>query len=234
MTRRRRGALMLALGTVCAGLAASLVNQYANDVSAQVGSLQDVVVASRDVPRGTLVTAAVARRALEQRRVPLRFVPPRSLGSPDEALGFRTLVPLAAGDYVGAAQLGAARRRSGGGAARRRGRLVEVAVTGARTIAPALRPGVFVDVLVTTDGDGGSPRTYLALQRLELIEFRAAPGDSAREGADGTATVRVTLRQAVTLIAAQNFAREVRVVPRPDGDARRLGPTAVAASALGR
>ncbi len=235
MTRRRRGVLMLGLATVCAGLAASMVDRYADDVSAQVGPLQPVVVARRDVSRGTLVTPAVARAVLQQRRVPLRFAPPRSLRSTREALGYRTLATLAAGDYVGEAQLGTPRavsRRSG----RQSGRLVEVAVTGARTIASALRPGALVDVLVTTDGGSGSgsPRTYLAVQRLELVDFRDSPGAEARDGADATATVRSTLRQAATLIAAQNFAREVRVVPRPAGDVRRLGPTSVTASAFGR
>ena len=231
MKRRRRGLLLLGAAAVCAGLAVSLVNQYANDVSAQVGPLQQVVVARRDVGRGTLITSAVARAALAHRRVPLRFVPPRALRGAGEAVGYRALVPLAAGDYVGAGQLGAPRgdrRRTAGPG----GRLVEVAVTGARSIAEALRPGALVDVLVTTDGDAGAPRTYLAVQRLQLVGFREG---AAREGgADATATVRTTLRQAVTLIAAQNFAREVRIVPRADGDTSRLGPTAVSAAALGR
>jgi pilus assembly protein CpaB len=224
---------MLGLAAVCAGLAASFVDRYADDISAQVGPLQSVVVARRDMPRGTLVTPAVARTGLLQRRVPLRFAPPRSLQAPRQALGYRTLGSLAAGDYVGEAQLGSPRTAPLRNEARN-GRLVEVGVTGASTIAPALRPGALVDVLVTTDGNSGSPRTYLALQRLELVEFRDSSGTEARDGVDATATVRTTLRQAVTLIAAQNFAREVRVVPRPDGDVRRLGPTSATASGLGR
>ena len=232
MTRRRRGMLMLGLAVVCAGLAVSLVNEYARDVSAQVGPLEHVVVARRDLPRGTLVTPEIAHSALAERRVPLRFAPPRSLRAPGEAVGYRVLTPLSAGDYVGEAQLGRPRRRRHDDPTRS-GRLVEVAVTGANTIGPALRPGALVDVLVTTAAHSGSPRTYLALQRLELVDFRDS-SPAAGEAADATATLRTTLRQAVTLIAAQNFAREVRVVPRPEGDVRRVGPTAVAASALGR
>ena len=223
---------MLGLAAVCAGLAATSVDRYADDVAAQVGPLREVLVARRDVRRGTLVSAAVARTAFERRRVPLRFVPPRSLGAPREAIGYRTLTNLTAGDYVGAADLGAPRAA----AVRepRLGRLVEVGVTGARTIAPMLRPGTPVDVLVTTDGQRGPPRTYLALQRLELVEFSGSPPGNAREGADATATLRTTLRQATTLTAAQNFAREVRIVPRPREDMRRLGPTSVSAAGLGR
>jgi pilus assembly protein CpaB len=225
--------MLIGLAAVSAGLAASLVHDYANDVATQIGPLQQVVVARADVARGTLVTPVVARRLLVLRRVPLRFVPPRSLRHPREALGYQTLVSLSAGDYVGAKHLGKPRRPHRL-AASSPGRLVEVAVTGARTIAPALRPGVFVDVLVTTDGNRGSPRTYLALQRLELVDFRDSAETDAPDGAGATATVRTTLRQAVTLIAAQNFAREVRVVPRSPGDARRLGPASVTAGALGR
>ena len=224
---------MLGLAAVCAGLAASSVDRYADDVAAQVGPLREVVVARADLQRGTLVTAAVARASLELRRVPRRFVPPRSLGAPQQAIGFRTLASISEGDYVGEAQLGTAassRRPS----AARGGRLVEVAVTGAQTIGDALEPGALVDVLVTTDGNSGQPRTYLALQRIPLVGFRDSAAAGSREGADGTATLRTSLRQAATLIAAENFAREVRVVPRAPGDMRRLAPTSVAAAALGR
>ena len=233
MTRHRRGALMLGLAAVCAGLAASSVDRYADDVAAQVGPLREVVVARRDVPRGTLVTASVADATLARRRVPLRFAPPRALGAPREAVGYRTLAALAAGDYVAAADLGTPRPTAAPADARV-GRLVEVAVTGAGTIASMLRPGTLVDVLVTTDGQRGAPRTYLALQRIELVGFSGSRPSGAQEGADATATLRTTLRQAATLTAAQNFAREVRMVPRPRGDTRRVGPTAVTAAGLGR
>jgi pilus assembly protein CpaB len=36
-------------------------------------------------------------------------------------------------------------------------------------------------------------------------------------------SLRVTLRQAVYLAAAQSFARELRVLPRAIGDRRRVG-----------
>jgi pilus assembly protein CpaB len=91
-------------------------------------------------------------------------------------------------------------------------------------------------VLVTSEAEG-SGRTYLALQRIELADLRrhedgdaAANGDARR--ADSVATLRVTLRQAVLLTAAQNFAREVRLIPRPPGDDRRLHATAVSAAQL--
>jgi pilus assembly protein CpaB len=235
MTRRRRGLLMLSSAAVCAGLAGSAAERHAADVSAQVGPLVPVLVAAADLPRGALITPALARNRLSRRRVPVRFAPPRALRSPHEALGYRTLTALLAGDYVGAAQLGtprAARRRA---RTARGTRLVEVSVVGTETIAEALRPGAVVDVLVTTEG-AAAPRTYLALQRLELVDFRP-PGRASTGGEQGpraTATLRTTLRQAATLTAAQNFAREVRVVPRGPGDSARLGNVSVSAGELGR
>jgi pilus assembly protein CpaB len=75
---------------------------------------------------------------------------------------------------------------------------------------------------------------------VELLALRsgtsgAAGGgeqDGAAARAGAVATLRVGLRQAVYLTAAQNFAREVRLLPRPPGDRRRLGRTAVGAGSL--
>ena len=113
-------------------------------------------------------------------------------------------------------------------------RVVEVAVSGADTLA--LETGTRVDVLVTSERGAGPPRTYLALQGIELADFRVSGGGSI-EGAgtseaDATATLRVTLQQAVLLTAAENFARELRLVPRGPGDDRRLPLSAVTAQDL--
>jgi pilus assembly protein CpaB len=48
-----------------------------------------------------------------------------------------------------------------------------------------------------------------------LLAARPAADDNAGKL---VATLRVTVRQAVYLTAAQNFAQEVRLLPRPAGD----------------
>jgi hypothetical protein len=45
-----------------------------------------------------------------------------------------------------------------------------------------------------------------------------ATGADAGGGPTAIATLRVTLRQAVYLTAADNFAREIRLLARPPGD----------------
>jgi pilus assembly protein CpaB len=51
-----------------------------------------------------------------------------------------------------------------------------------------------------------------------------APGD-ASTGPTALATLRVSLRQAIYLTAADNFAREIRLLPRPPGDPSPAGRT---------
>ena len=51
------------------------------------------------------------------------------------------------------------------------------------------------------------------------IELKVA----GAEAGTATATLRVRLKQAVYLTAAQNFARETRLLPRAPGDRRRAG-----------
>jgi pilus assembly protein CpaB len=101
-----------------------------------------------------------------------------------------------------------------------------------------------VDVIVTTEPRAGAAgaggRTYLALQDVELLGARAAADGSAGAGSsDGaaahastTATLRVTLRQAVFLTAAQSFAREIRLLARAPGDQRSAPPLTVTAGGL--
>ena len=227
---------MLGASAICAGLAVSAVDRYAGEIEAQVGPLVPVVVASRDIGRGRMVTPAVASTSLAERRVPERFAPPGVLRARADAVGLETASGLAAGDYVGEFQLRPAGDKTSAAARwSSDARLVEVAVAGARTMTQVLRPGSTVDVLITTDRDG-APRTFLALQRVPVVGFD--PGATASLGdqggsRDGRVTLRATLRQATLLTAADNFAREVRVVPRAAGDRRRLGPVSVSAGRLG-
>jgi pilus assembly protein CpaB len=232
---------LLGASGVCAGLAASVATRHERALRAQVGSLVPVIVARRDLPAGVLITPDRARSQLIERRVPARFVPPSALHAARDAVGFKTQAPLAAGDYVGARQLGtsevpgSAARFERPAAVPGAARVVEVAVAGAQSIEDSLVPGAFADVLVTSDEGAGPPRTYLALQRVQIAAFRpGAPSAGGRSGAaDGTAALRVTLRQAVLLTAAQNFARELRLVPRQAGDERRLPPASISAQQLG-
>jgi pilus assembly protein CpaB len=235
--RRRRGLLLLALALASGGLAASQVHRRERSVEERVGPLVTVVVAASDLPAG----ASLRPGALAARRVPARFVPPDALSSTAGLAGARTAVALAAGSYLTAGHL---RGRRGGGAGDRQPlgpgeRALEVAVSGGGALDGAAS-GTRVDVVLTTEPHDGAGRSFVALENVELLGLRAGV-DGAGYEADvegGTpaetalATLRVTLRQAVYMTAAENFAREVRVLVRPPGDRSRSSGAVIAEGEL--
>jgi pilus assembly protein CpaB len=229
--RRRRGLLLLSLALASGGLAASLVHQRERSVEARVGPLVPVLVAARDLP----ADARLGRGALAVRRVPARYVPSDAIGSAGEVAGTRTAVALAAGSYLTAGHVQGTRPGGAGrGPVLRRGeRALELGVRGGGALAEAA-PGARVDVVVTTEGGGGSGRSFIALEDVELLALRdnaeGASFDSGEQGrapATLLATLRVTPRQAVYLAAAESYGREVRLLVRPPGDRSRTGSAAV-------
>jgi pilus assembly protein CpaB len=235
--RSRRGAALLALAVAAGGLASSRVERRERGIEARVGAPVPVVVAAADLHQGQRIGRREAARALAVREVPARFAPPDALGEPAEALGATVAAPVAAGGYVTAGALAAPRAEEGrAGAVAPGQRAIEVAVAGGRELAGA-GPGTRVDVLVTTERGEGRGRTYLALESVELLAAAAAEGGpAAGEAADGRprmlATLRVSLRQAVFLTAAESFAREIRLLHRAPGEGRRGEPVAVDEGAL--
>jgi pilus assembly protein CpaB len=224
--RRRRAAVLLALALASGGLAASQVRQRERSVEARVGPLVPVLVATRDLP----ADSRIRRGALALRRVPAGYAPPDALVGVGGVAGARTAAAVAAGGYLTAGHLEGPGAGGGPhGAALRRGeRALEVAVTGGGALAGAA-PGAHVDAIVSTEAHEGTGRTFVALEDVELLGLRGgaeAAGLDGEAGSAGTpatalATLRVTLRQAVYLTAAENFGREVRLLVRPPGDRSR-------------
>lgn len=236
-TRRRRAAVLLSLALACGGLAASEVGSRVREVEARVGAPVPVLVAARELEAGR----ELKRGDVAVREVPERFAPPDALAVAEEVVGAVAAAPLPRGAYLTAASLGGGGGGANGAPAglRKGERAVEVAVAGGAGLADAAGPGARVDVLVSTEPREGPGRSFLALEDVEVLDLAAgAPDAPAPETEDdgppasATATLRVTLRQAVYLTAAQNFAREVRLLPRPSGDRSRAGRAAVSAGGL--
>jgi pilus assembly protein CpaB len=237
--RRRRGLLLLALALGTGALAASLVRDRVESVERRVGPLVPVVVAARDLRAG----ARLAPGDVAVRRVPVAYAPRRVLASPAQAAGHAAGVPLAAGAYLTPELLGGSTQGRSTGGLPRGQRAVEIAVAGGGALESA-GPGTRVDVLVSTEASDGRGSTSVALENVELLALRepaaesseldpgAGPDESAADAATAVATLRVTLRQALYLTAAQNFAREVRLLPRPAGDTGRAGRAAVGSGDL--
>ena len=223
MSRRARAVAFGCAALTCAGLAASLAGGYRADLESQLGPLRPVVAARSRVPARRPLGAREARTLLEVRRIPQRFAPLGALAAPEEAIGRAPLQPIPPGAYLLAPEL----REPGGRGRRRKPRLdhrtkpVQISVTGAEALAAAGGDptGRRVDVIVTTEPGpgGGSGRTYVAAARVELLALSQANDGAGELGGpqsdSWTATLGLTKSQALRLIQAQNFARQVRLIP---------------------
>lgn len=220
MSHRRRALLLLALALLLGLLAASSVQRREAALSAAVGPSATVLVTAAPVAAGGAL--ADARPLL--RELPRRWAPPDVLTDPALLRGAQAAVSLPAGAYVTRAVL-----RTPGAAAPAVGPGERAAQVVARGDPQAIVAGGRVDVLVTRDGVDGRPgSTELALEDVEVLDAApvaeaeiAASDNGGQAGEQVAATLRVTVRQAVFLTAAQSFARELRLLPRAGADRRR-------------
>jgi Flp pilus assembly protein CpaB len=211
VSRRARAIAFGLAALFAAALAAALADGYGDRVAGGYGELRPVLVAGTALAAGEPIDAEAAG-GLDVRRVPVRFVPPGALSAPPQALGLVPRAPVPAGSYLTAAELRPP-RRSGTGPALGRGRgPVQIAVSGAGALlaAGAPAPGTLVDVVVTVEPRGpGAGRTYVAAPGVPLLALVA--GAEAESGS-AEATLGLTRSQALELIHAESFARQVTIL----------------------
>jgi Flp pilus assembly protein CpaB len=225
MSHRGRALAFLAGALVCAGLAAAVAGGYERSVTEQLGDLRPVVVTDARLPANRPIESRDVERALSIRRVPERFAPPGALTSPAAAAGLEPAADLAPGDHVLAGQLAPPRPERNRGPEVTGGLSpIEIEVTGAGSLAASSGSAqpARVDVVVTSEpGPGGRGRTYVAAEGVELLGLVeggvGSPEDDPLAAAGAppvyTATLAVARAQALKLIQAENFARQVRLIP---------------------
>jgi Flp pilus assembly protein CpaB len=218
MSRRGRATVFGLLALAAAGVAAAIADSYGASVARSFGPLRPVVVARGPLPAGTAIGPDALESVLEMRRVPTRFVPPGTLSRPAQALGLTPTADVAPGAYLTASILRPPQRGRGPGPRLEAGRRpVAISVSGAGGLPASMpaRRGSRVDVVVTTEPSGaGTGRTYVAAARVPLLGLDGA-GAALGPAATATATLGLTRRQALALISAQSFARQVTLLASP-------------------
>ncbi|HEX3173511.1 MAG TPA: SAF domain-containing protein [Solirubrobacterales bacterium] len=216
MSRRGRAVAFLLLAALAATAAAAIADGYGASVTSGYGPLRPVVVIASRLSAGRPLSARDLEAALAVRRVPQRFVPAGALASPAEALGLVPQSELGRGSYLLAGQLAVPHPKS----EPRRGlpggrRPVEIAVGGAGVLLAAgpVPGGTRVDVVVTAEPQAAGPgRTYVAAPAVPLLALRPE-GEGAAGSGVAAATLGLTRRQALRLIAAESFARKITLLP---------------------
>lgn len=216
MGRRGRALAFVLAALLAAATAATIADGYGDSVARGYGELRPVLVAAEDLQPGQTIDPRRAA-ALERRRVPIRFVPPGALDDPAEAIGLAPVGAIPAGSYLLASQLRPPRTDPAAALGLGQGRHpVEIAVSGAEAllVAGAQPVGERVDVVVTTEPTGSGPgRTYVAAAAVPLLALGPGADGTAAEGV-AAATLGLTRAQALRLITAESFARQVTLLPR--------------------
>ena len=216
----RASRVFLGLAVVLGGAAFILVRGYAARVDAlapAVGPTVPLLVAARDLTRGTTLTPDMVRLS----DVPSAYAPPGAVQLIEDAAG-RTLVSdLAAWEPVTRTRIGSARE----------GPLASLVPAGMRAMEVpaaadpgAIRPGDHVDILATFGG--GQPHTETAGVDLEVIsvapgsEGASSPTSSESSGGGGPSiTLLVTPDEAENLANASAFATiSISVLGREDAN----------------
>jgi pilus assembly protein CpaB len=220
MTRRRRAAVLLGLACVLGGLAASDVAGREAALRRAIGPTVPVVTARTRIAAGTPLSA----RTLAVRQVPARFAPASAYGSPAALANAKAAVTLQAGEDVTPAAIDDGTAAAAGAPVRSGERVADLVARGPVSL---IRAGSRVDVLVTRESGAGAGSTTVALEDAEVLAARPAGGeDAGASGGSGAGaervavSLRVTVRQAVYLAAAEAFARELRLLPRAAEDRR--------------
>jgi len=215
LSGRARAVAFSAVAGACAIAAAGAASSYRASVDDRLGELRTVVAVARPLGAGAVLRGAVLRRSLTTRDVPVRFLPPDAIVDRSQVEGRRVAASVPAGSYLLASQL-----RVSTGRKERRPDLgsdlhpVEVTVSAAGSLVGS-SPGR-VDVVVAGEPvTGGRARVRVAARGVRLLDVTTAdPAQSTEVGGDAwIATLALRKEQALELIEAENFAREIRLIP---------------------
>lgn len=221
---RRTTALAIFVALVAGTIAAWLVRDFMSSVRDRDGSPVAIAVALTPIARGARVDDKLLVAAVGRRLVPRAFVPKGAVRAGEDLLGSIAAVDLPQGAYLTAADFSAVESAGGTGFNLRRG---ERAVSVNALVAPDgadPSPGRQADLLAS--GIGGGSSTTLVLAGAEILavadasveQSEALDGDDSSDGG-GVPHQRITLRvsqaQAPSVVRADAFAKELRVLMLP-------------------
>src|SRR5215467_5078974 len=158
------GILALALGAFASALAYRMLQARAG---AAQGGVQDVVVATNNVPVG----ARIQDKDVRVVRLPSEALPPGGFRHKERVVGRGVIQPIAAGDFILTSKLAAENAGAGLPSMIPPGmRAVSVRVNDFSSVSGFVQPGSRVDVLMTGTATGSSePQTITVLKNVAVL-----------------------------------------------------------------
>lgn len=221
-------AVAFSMAAVCTAIFYGLVAGRLN-TGAQAGAATQILVASRDIARGSTVSALDVKPApwagatLED-----------ALVLPSQANGLTALGDIAAGEPVVASRL--ADKKTGGGLGIPSGmRAISVQVHDSSGIVALLKPGLRVDVQAVYSRSGASQDSEIrtVLENIEVLKINPTAEPSPGRPALPVATLLVTPSEADVVGLADAIAR-VRLVLRNPLDQERVARNTIGVTGLMR
>jgi pilus assembly protein CpaB len=195
---KRNFLLMFALSIVFAGLAGFLLLQKLRSIDRQYGERVQVVVAKQAIPPKTPITPDM----LETIEVPGQFAVPSAVGTPAEAAGQISLIPIQKGDFMTKTML---KKIPATGDSLR---LVNLTQSERVLFDEPLDATDHVDIVVSLQEEE-KPVTKLLLENVPIGRVLS---DKERQRAIG---VELSMEDAQKLIFMQNFSHQIRVLKHP-------------------
>ena len=190
---RQKKLLIFGASLLSAGLLTWFL--YANTVAPRNEKQIGVIVASRDMPLGTLLRAA----DLKAVRYPERDVPKGAILAAKDAVNRVVLVPFSTNEPMLLTKLSAPTAFEGVSSTIENGyRAVSVQITDATGVAGLIQPNSHVDVLFTRPGTMTEASTSIILQDVKVLSTgrSQATGSAADPRAPRSPVVTLVLRPA--------------------------------------
>ncbi len=218
MSRRRRAIVFALLACVCGLGSALIAGRWRAGVEAGLGEMRTVVVTERALEKGESLDDRAVERSMRVADLPIRYLPPDALGSPLEAVGAVPVAEIPAGSYLLASQLRPDATREGPPRLKGAASPIEVTVQAAGSLGTGGGAGAsrVVDVIAAREaGIGTRARVEVIARRVPLLGLRpGGRGHSGAEPGSWLAVLGLDREQALAVIEAENFARELRLLPR--------------------
>lgn len=211
---------LLAVALVFSLLAGGLAYSYLKSIAAQNAKQgQPVVVAKTDIQPKTKLTADM----LKVISVPAEYVQPGAVQDISKAVGIVAREQIVAGEQVTQRRLLIEGRSAGFTGIIPAGKLaMSVAVTEVSGVAGLVKPGDYVDVVVTFDTNlvGDQPLSQIFLQNIRVLaanrETETGSGDGAKKETANKMTVTLAVSpDDATRLAVADEKGKIRLALRP-------------------